>query len=482
MDTKQNVLSNLIWRFIERTGAQGVTLIVSIILARILNPNAFGVVAIVTVILEILQVFIDSGFGNALIQKKDADDIDFSTVFFFNIFICILLYIILFFLATIIAAFYKISELTLIIRILGLTVIISGIKNIQQAYVSKKLLFKKFFYSTLGGTILAAIIGIVLALKGFGVWALVIQSLVNNLVDTAILWITVKWRPKLVFSFKRLKKMFAFGWKILVTSLLETIYNDLGQLIIGKKYTTTQLAFFNKGKQFPNYIVTNINSSIKSVMFPVFSSVQDEIIKVKAMMRRAIKVSSFIISPLIVGFVSVSNELVILLLTKKWIPCIPYFCLFSISFLFQPIQTTNKSVIKALGESSILLKVQLIVRVLGIVMLVISMNFGVLYIAISVVISSILEQFLLAKESKKILNYGYFEQLKDIMPSLILSIFMGIIVYFIHFFNIPLLFKVFIQIMCGGLIYIIGAKIMKNETFEYLLTFVKQSLIKNKNE
>lgn len=233
-NTRSQALSGLMWRFLERFGAQGVTFVVSIVLARLLDPEIYGIVAIVTVFTAILNVFIDSGLGNALIQKKDADDLDFSSVFFFNMFMCVVLYLLLFAAAPFIAKFYKMPLLTPVIRVMSLTVIISGVKNVQQAYVSKHLLFKRFFFATLGGTIGAAVLGIWMAYKGYGVWALVAQGLFNASVDTLILWITVKWRPKMMFSFERFKGLFSFGWKLLVSQLIDTVYNNLRQLIIGK--------------------------------------------------------------------------------------------------------------------------------------------------------------------------------------------------------------------------------------------------------
>ena len=271
-----NVITNFFWRFLERCGAQGVTFIVSIVLARLLDPTVYGTVALVTIFTTIMQVFVDSGMGNALIQKKDADDLDFSSVFYFNMAMCSALYLIMFFAAPLIASFYRMPELTAIVRVLSFVVVISGVKNVQQAYVSRHLMFKRFFFSTLGGTIGAAVIGIAMAYLGFGVWALVAQMLFNAAVDTTILWITVKWRPKKMFSFQRLKSLFSYGWKLLASSLIDTVYNDLRQLIIGKKYSSGDLAYYNQGKKFPQLIVTNINTSIDSVLLPTMSKAQDE--------------------------------------------------------------------------------------------------------------------------------------------------------------------------------------------------------------
>ena len=311
--TSKNVFLNIIWRFAERCGAQIVQFIVSIVVARILAPEAYGTVALITVFTTIFQVFVDSGLGNALIQKKDADDLDFSTVFYTNIVFCIVLYIIIYFVSPIIANFYNDSSLTILIRVLSITILISGLQNIQQAYVSKKLIFKKFFLSTIGGTIISAIVSIIMALKGMGVWSLIAQQLINLSTGTIILWITVKWRPKLQFSFERLKGLFSFGWKLLVSSLIDTVYNNIRQLIIGKKYSSSDLAYYNKGKQFPNLIINNVNIAIDSVLLPTMSNVQENREKVKNMTRKSIKISVFIMAPLMMGLAFTSNNVIELL-------------------------------------------------------------------------------------------------------------------------------------------------------------------------
>lgn len=269
---KNSILKNFIWRFAERCGAQLVTFIVSIVLARILAPEDYGTIALVTVFTTILQVFVDSGLGTALIQKKDADDLDFSSVFYFNFAVCLILYLGMFIAAPFIAKFYNDVSLTPVVRVISLTIVMSGIKGIQQAYVSRHMMFKRFFFSTIGGTIFSAFFGIALAYAGFGVWALVAQQLSNTVIDTLILWLTVKWRPKLMFSWTRLKGLLKFGWKLLVSALLDTGYSNLRNLIIGKMYSSSDLAFYNQADKFPKVIVTNINTSIDSVLLPTMSS------------------------------------------------------------------------------------------------------------------------------------------------------------------------------------------------------------------
>ena len=232
----KTTIKNFIWRFAERCGAQGVSFIVSIVLARLLEPSVYGTIALVTVFTTILQVFVDSGLGTALIQKKDADDLDFSSVFYFNFTVCLVLYFGMFVSAPYIAKFYGDETLVPVIKVISLTLVISGVKNIQQAYVSRNMLFKRFFFSTIGGTIASAFVGIFMAYIGMGVWALVAQQLSNATIDTIILWVTVKWKPKRMFSWKRLKELLSYGWKLLVSALLETVYNNLRNLVIGKLY------------------------------------------------------------------------------------------------------------------------------------------------------------------------------------------------------------------------------------------------------
>lgn len=469
----KSVLSNFIWRFLERCGAQGVTLIVSIVLARLLDPNVYGTIALVTIFTTIMQIFVDSGMGNALIQKKDADDLDFSSVFYFNIVMCSVLYLIMFFLAPFIAKFYKIPELTAVVRVLSLILVISGVKNVQQAYVSRHLMFKRFFFATLGGTIGAAVIGILMAYFGFGVWALVAQMLFNTTIDTLILWITVKWRPKKMFSMQRLKSLFSYGWKLLISALLDTVYNNIRQLIIGKVYTKSDLAYYNNGKKYPEYLVSNINTAIDSVLLPTMSNEQNHPERVKSMTRRAIKTATFIIMPLMVGFAVCSRQLVSLILTDKWLPSVPFMQIFCISFAFYPIHTANLNAIKAMGRSDLFLKLEIIKKSIGVVTIIIAIKFGVMAMAYSMLITSFISQVVNSFPNKKLLNYSYLEQVKDMLPQIILSLVMGAIVYAVTFLKLSSVITLVIQIPVGVFVYWVGSKLFHIESYEYIVGMLK---------
>ena len=478
--TRSKVFSNFIWRFAERCGAQLVTFIVSIVLARILMPDDYGTIALVTVFTTIMQVFVDSGLSTALIQKKDADDLDFSSVFYFNFIVCILLYLVMFFAAPLIASFYDIPELVSVVRVISLTIVISGVKGVQQSYVSRNMLFKRFFYATLGGTIFSAFLGIAMAYAGCGVWAIVAQQLSNTAIDTLILWITVKWRPKLIFSWKRLKALLGFGWKLLCSALLDTVYNNLRSLIIGKVYSSADLAYYNEGKKFPNFIVTNINTSIDSVLLPAMSNEQDDKARVKKMTRRSIMISCYIMAPLMIGLVCCAKNIVVLVLTEKWLPCVFYLQIFCITYMFYPIHTVNLNAIKAMGRSDLFLKLEICKKVVGLALLFATVFISVKAMTYSLLVSTLFSMMINAWPNKELLHYSFLEQMKDIMPSILLAVGMGACVYAIGLLHLPTLPLLVIQIFCGGGIYLLGSKLLKLEPFVYLIGIIAPILKKRK--
>ena len=479
---KTEVVTNLVWRFLERSGAQVIQLLVSIVLARLLAPSVYGTVALVVVIAQISQVFVDSGLANALIQKKEVDDLDYSSVFYFNVVWCLIIYGIIYLSAPIIAEFYNDISLIPVIRILCLTVVISGVKNVQQAYVSRNMQFKKFFFATLGGTILSAIVGIMLALMGKGVWALVAQKLVNLATDTLVLWFTVEWRPKLMFSFSRLKVLISYGWKLLASALLDTVYGNLRQLVIGKLYSKSDLAYYNQGDQFPKLLVTNINSSIDSVLLPTMSKEQDNKENVKIMTRRAIKISTFVMAPLMFGLFVTSKNVVSIVLSDKWIECVPFLQIFCVSYLFYPIHTSNLNAIKAMGRSDLFLKLEIIKKVVGLTLLVISMQYGVLAIGLSSLVGTGMNIIINSWPNKKILGYFYIDQLKDMLSSLVLAFIMAVIVYMVGKIHLAVLPLLILQVLVGGIVYVALSYLTKNESFFYLLSILKNIYISRKRQ
>lgn len=479
---KRSAMSGMIWRFGERICAQLVSFAVSLVLARLLIPEDYGVVALLTIFIDIANVFVVNGFGTALVQKKNADNIDFSTVFYFNGIFSIILYILFYLIAPMISEFYGNITLTWYLRILALKIPLAGVNSIQQAYVQRKMLFKKFFYATLIGTIFSAFVGITMAYKGLGAWALVCQYLVNSLMDTIILWNTVKWRPQKVFDCKRLKKLFDFGWKILGSSLLHTIYTNLRSVVIGKSYSSADLGYYNQGERLPRIFVTNINTTINSVMFPVMATAQDDKERLKKMVRISIRTSSLFMWPLMVGMIVLADKIVTLLFTEKWLPCVPFMKIACIQCALEPIQTVNLESIKAIGRSDVYLKMEIIKKGYGIVILILTMRYGVMAIALGALSQTVVASLVNSSPNRKLLQYNYKEQMEDLFPSIIIATFMGISVYQIdNILPFGLIFSTIVQIMFGAVIYILLTYIFRKDDF-YMITNLFLSLLKDKKK
>lgn len=478
--TRRDVFINFIWKLAERSGSQVISFVVTIILARLLMPSDYGTVALVMVFLTILQVFADSGFGVALIQKKDADDVDFSSVFYINVAIGCLLYAIMWGMAPLIASFYQMPDLVALVRVMSLVLLINSLRNVQQAYVSKHMIFKRFFYATLGASIVSAVVGISMAYLGFGVWALVAQQLTNNAIGTAILWFTVKWRPKLICSLERLKGLFSFGWKMLSSALLDTGYQQLWQLIIGKLYSPADLAFFNQGQKFPNLIVTNINASIDSILLPTMASEQDHRERVRDMTRRAIKTSIFIMAPMMMVLAFSSTNVVTLVLTEKWLPCVPFLCIFCINYMFWPVHTANLNAINALGRSDIFLKLEIIKKVVGLSVLFFTMQYGVMTMAYGMLLTDVLSQIINSWPNRKLLGYGYLHQLRDLLPSIVLAVVSGGAAYGIGMMHLPihLALVITLQVIVGAVTYLVLSYLFRIDSLLYLFQAIKPIVVR----
>lgn len=471
---KLSVISSLLWKLVERGGTQGIQFIVQIILARILLPKDFGAIAIIAVFISLAQVFVQSGFNSALIQNIDVNEVDFSSVFYLSLAVAAILYVIIYFSAQVIANFYEQPILIPALRVLSITLFIGALNSIQNAYVARNMLFKRLFFSSLGAIIISGTMGIIAAYSGWGVWALVVQQLSNQLAVVIILWFTINWRPQLIFSLKRVRILFGYGSKLLISSLMDVFYRDLRTLIIGRMYTPEVLGFYNRGQQFPNVLVENIDGSIQSVMLTAFSAHQDNKKRVKEMMRRTIVTSSLLIFPMMIGLAVVAEVLVKIILTEKWLQVVPFMQIFCVLYALMPIHTTNLQAIKAMGRSDIFLRLEIIKKVLGLIILGISLPFGVYIIALGQAFSSIISSFINAYPNKQLLDYSYKEQWTDIRPSLMISIAMGAIVFSLKYIAIEGWKLLILQVFVGVSVYFLLAKIFKIESMSYLLTTIKE--------
>ncbi len=471
-------VSGIFWSFSERMLAQVVSFVVSIVLARMLLPEEYGIIAIVTVLITICNVFVTSGFATSLIQKKDADDTDFSTVFYFGLAFAAVLYIGIYFLAPVIASIYEYESLTLVIRVMSVTILISSVKSVEHSFVTKAMQFRKFFWSTLGGTLASAVVGIVMAYMGFGVWALVAQYLTNNFIDTVVLWFASKWRPKLKFSFSRLKMLLSFGWKVLISNLLMTVYDELRTIIIGTVYTSEDLAYYQKGRQFPNIIVANINVAISSTLLPVMSKLQDDMAAIRSAIKRFLKIGSYLLMPIMVGLAVVAAPLVRLLLTEKWIECVPYLQLLCIGFAFMPLQTANFQAVLAVGRSDISLKAEFIKRGANILVLILTFKISVMAMVIGEVCCTAISFLVNTIVSKKLFNYGPLAQFIDIAPYILVSLGMGAAIWPISLLGLADIWTIVLQVIGGIIVYFVISAIFKLESYKYIINKISPILNK----
>lgn len=481
-EQNSSTMSNVLWKFGERITAQLVSTIVTIVLARLMYPDDHGVVTIVTIFISFFNALVTGGLGNALIQKKDADELDFSSMFYFSLVFALIIYAGVFFSAGLLARIYQNTELILITRVMGLRIPIAAINSIQHSYLARQMQFKKFFSATLGGTIVSAFVGIYLAYAGYGAWALVGQYLTNVSVDTVVLFVWGGWKPKWEYDWQRVKVMLPFGIKMMGAAVLDTGFNELRSIVISLRYSATDLALYDNGKKYPNLLVVNINASINSVMFPVMSRVQSDKEALKMVMQKAIRISTYVLAPILLGLFAVSEEFVEVVLTDKWLECVPYIRITSIMCLFYPIHTVNIQALNALGESGLVLKLEVIKKGVSIIVLLISMCFGVMGIALGAMAVSLLSTYINASYGKRVVGYSFVSQIKDVCASLFIAAVMaGCILLLNHAVSGDKLLLLIVDIVIGGLVYLGLSAVLNVPELKYLVGKCKGMLHRNKS-
>lgn len=474
LTSKSSIIKNLGWKFGEQITSQGVSFIISIILARILMPKDYGLVAMLFVFIAIANVFVDYGVGKALIQKKDADNVDFSSMLYFNFCFSIVLYIIIFFASPFIANFYHEILLSVMMRVLGISVIIASIKSILLAYVARNMIFKKTFFTSFGALLISGLVGLIMAFSGYGAWALIAQYILYIFFSTIFIWLSIKWKPVLTFSINSVKELFNFGWKLLFASLLNTFGNELRNLIVGRFYSAYNLAFLSKGQSFPQIISNNITYSVSSVIFSASSKMQNDKKKLKELSRKTIRITSYVMFPLLFGLAAISEPLVRVLLTDKWIPCIPYIQIACFSYLVIIIQISVQDTINALGRSDVFLYMDILRKIVDFTILFFVYKKGVMAIALTACITGMVSVFMVIFVSRKLYGYKISEHIKDNIPLLFSSIIMGISVYSIHYIGLSPFITLCIQMPLGFIIYILFSKLFMFEGYELFMEYLKK--------
>lgn len=472
LEIKQKTITGMFWRFGERILAQGVNTIVSILLARILMPEEYGAVAMVLIVINIINPLVTNGLGTALIQKKDADELDFSTMFYTGLAIALLFYAAVYFFAPVIAEIFQQPVLVPVLRVIMLRLPVAAVNSIQQAYVSKNLMFQKFFKATLLGTIVSAFVGIGMAYKGYGVWALAGQYLTNVTIDTLMLFLTVEWRPKLLFSYTRMKSLFSYGWKIMATGFIGSICTQLKSMLIGIKYTSADLSFSSQGEKIPSFLASNIETTIDSVLFPAMATFQHDTKKMKSAVRRSMKTSAYIIMPFMFGIAAVSERFIMLILSDEWLASVPYMKIACIQNGINMLGMVNLQAIKALGRSDISLKLEFQKKPFFFIILLCAMQISPFAMAVGTAFYGIIAFLINARPNVKLFNYTLKEQLADVAGAVFLSGIMYAVVIVIGKIPMADIIVLFIQILAGVVLYIVLSFVFHIESFVYILNII----------
>lgn len=471
---KDKTVKGFVWSAVDRFSGQAIQFVFSILIARLLMPEDYGVIAMLGIFLAVSQTFIDSGFGTALIRKVDRTEADFSTVFYFNIAVALILYLFLFLLAPVIARFYDTPLLEPVTKVISLSLIISSLSGIHNSKLSIAIDFKTKAKASVLSALLTGIVGLWMAYAGYGVWALVIQNLCLRTVWTLMMWGLVKWRPQLIFSWKSFKELFSFGSKLLASGLLDTIYNNLYTLVIGKVFSPTTLGVYSKANSLAQFPSFNITSVIQTVSFPVLSTIQNEEERLTNAYKRLLKLSAFTVFPLMVGLAAVADPFIMIILTEKWAETIPLLQIVCFSMMWYPIHTINLNILQVKGRSDYFLKLEVIKKIQGVLFLCITVPMGITAMCYGNIINTLINLLWNTYYTKKLIGYGFLEQMKDLMPILMHSLLMGCVVVLVSHVMASLWFKLIVGVLSGMVYYVIGAYVMRFQEMDEIINILKR--------
>lgn len=485
MSLKQKTISGLSWSFIDQIANMGITFVVGIILARILTPREFGLIGMIVIFIEISYTFINSGFTQALIRKKDCDETDYSTVFFFYVITSLFFFLLLFFSSGLISDFFNEPLLAKVLKVLGLLLIIDSLSLIQRTILTKNINFKIQANISLISSVISGIIAIIMAFTGFGVWSLVAQRLSRQTIKTVLLWLWTKWTPVLVFSKKSFFELFGFGSKLLISSLIDTIYRNMYLLVIGKFFSAQDLGYYTRADQFKNLPSQNLNGIITRVTYPVLASIQDDVPRLRTNYKKLIRSTMLITFVLMLGMAAVAKPMIITLIGEKWLPSVIYLQMLCFIGMFYPLQALNLNMLQVLGRSDLFLKLEIIKKILAIPTIIVGIFWGIQIMIVGMMANTLIAYYLNSYWSGRMIGYSQKEQIKDIIPSLLVAITMAVTVYFIgYLFPLKPLWTFTIQIVTGATITILICELLKIKDYLFIKELVLDKLLtirKNKN-
>jgi O-antigen/teichoic acid export membrane protein len=471
---KKKTAKGVLWSSIERFSVQGIMFVVMIIMARLLTPNDYGLVGMLSVFIAISQSLIDSGFSQALIRKQDRTEVDNSTVFYFNIVVGIVLYLILFVCAPLISDFYNEPELTQVMRVVGIVLILNSLCIVQRALLTVNLNFRVQAKASLSAALISGIVGIATAYNGMGVWAIVFQQLTNYVINSALLWYFSKWAPKLVYSWKSFKELFSFGSKLLASGLIDTFYTNMYQLVIGKVFSASALGYYTRAHQFGSFPSSNITGILQRVTYPVLCTIQDDDSRLASVYRRFLRVSAFVVFPLMMGLSAVARPTILVLLKDQWLFAATLLQILCFSMMWYPIHAINLNLLQVKGRSDLFLKLEIWKKIVGVIILCITIPMGLIAMCVGSFFSSMISLFINTYYTGKLINVGYVRQMRDLIPTFLLSVATGAIVYItINTVNVTPLLQLVIGIVEGVIFYIAAAKILRFTEFNELINIIR---------
>ena len=471
---KSKTVKGVMWSSIDRFTTQGISFVFSMLIARMLLPSDYGVIGMLAVFMAVANCFVDSGFGTALVRKNERTETDFCTVFYFNIVVACICYALLFLASPYIARFYNLPLLESVTKVWGLNLIISSLAGIQNAQLTIAIDFKSRAKISVITTLFTGVVGLWLAYRGYGVWALVFQTLSSNILRTILLWAIVRWMPKLIFSWQSFKELFSFGSKLLASGLLDTIYKNIYPIVIGKFFSASSLGVYSRADSLAQFPSSNITGVLQSVTFPVLSTIQGDEERLGNAYKRFLRLSAFIIFPLMVGLAAVANPFIRIVLTDKWEATIPFLQIISFSLMWYPIHAINLNLLQVKGKSDYFLKLEVIKKIQGIIVLCITVPLGLTAMSFGRVFTSVVCLGINTYYTNKIIGYGFIKQMRDLLPILIHSLVMGAIVFAIVHLLPTLWMQLIVGTLAGIAYYLIGAYLMKFNELKELVSLLKQ--------
>ena len=472
---RQKTVKGVIWSTLERFSVQGIQFVVMIIMARMLTPNDYGLVGMLAVFIAVSQSLVDSGFSQALIRKQNRTETDNSTVFYFNIIVGFIFYGLLFASAPFIAEFYNEPQLTAITRVIGLSVLFNSFVVVQRALLTIKIDFKTQAKAALTAAIISGVLGIWMAASGYGVWSIVVQQLANLGINTLSLWILSHWRPSLIYSWKSFHELFGFGSKLMVSGLIDTIYRNIYLIVIGRVFSAADLGYYTRAHQFTDFPSSNVSGIIQRVTYPILCSIQNENERLSDVYRRFLRLSAFIVFPLMMGLAAVAEPLVLTLLKEQWLFAATLISIICFSMMWYPIHSINLNLLQVKGRSDLFLKLEIYKKIVGIIILCITLPMGLIAMCVGSFFSSMIALIINTYYTGKLINVGFLRQMHDLFPILGLSFSMGSFVYLIiHIMSLNPIVELSLGICIGIIFYILLSILFKFSEFNELLDLLKR--------